>query len=411
MKFNINMKELDKQIEKIGNIGLSKENGIYRGLYTEEWDIAVKEIEVIMKEAGLVTYSDSVGNIFGKVNGTDKENGTILTGSHIDTVLNGGKYDGLLGILAGIAAIKHLIENYGPPKRTIEVVATCEEEGSRFNTSFWGARAILGQIGQGDTEKYYDKQGTKINDAMLKRGIDPQKIKDSIRDDIKAFVELHIEQGGVLEEQGASVGIVEAITGIKQIYIHVSGKANHAGTTPMSLRKDAARTTAVMIEEIGLIAENIGAPAVSTVGEIKIEPGAKNVIPGKATFSVDMRHPDKNKLNLMESNIIDKCKEIANKRGLTIDVHKLVDEAPVIMDVGLVKNLRVLAEIEGVNFHDMVSGAGHDASLFGKELPTAMIFVPSVCGKSHCPEEYTCMEDAIEGIKLLAELLYDLAYN
>jgi len=410
MSFEIDVKKIEEHIKIIGKYGLLSEGGVYRGLYTQEWASAVDKIKELMERAGLLVHIDAVGNLFGRVHGTDKTNSAILTGSHIDTVRGGGNYDGVLGILAGITAIEYLYKNYGSPKLNLEVVATCEEEGSRFNTSLWGSRAILGMLKSKDTLRYVDLQGVTIAKAMEERGYNPAEITSAARNDIKMFLELHIEQGGILEKEQIPVGIVKAITGIRQFVVEITGITNHAGTTPMVLRKDALRTAADMISKIGIIAEGIGSPAVATVGKISVEPGAKNVIAGKAFFTIDLRHPNKEKLEHMERKIFNLCNEVANNRGLLVKITKLVDNMPVRMNEKLVDTLKKIAKRQKIKYYEMISGAGHDSLVFANILDTAMLFVPSKNGKSHCPEEYTKSEDIFFGIKLLAEALHKVAY-
>lgn len=410
MKFEINLKEIEEGIKSLSECGSLEEGGVYRGLYTPEWLCAVEKARELMEKAGLSTHIDAVGNLFGKLKGIDKSKRTILTGSHIDTVPNGGNFDGALGIIAGISAIKFLLEKFGLPKINLEVVAICEEEGSRFNTALWGARAILGMLSPRDASKYYDRQGRTIADAMKAIGFQKEKIPNAARTDIKAFLELHIEQGRVLEKNIISVGIVEAITGVKQFMVKVIGTTDHAGTTPMILRKDALRSAGEMISQIGIIAEEIGSPAVATVGQISVKPGARNVVPGEVSFTVDLRHSNTGKLKTMEERLISILEEIAKKRKTTFEIANLIDEMPVIMNRRLVEILRKLAKKGGINFCDIISGAGHDSAKFGRVVDTAMIFVPSKNGKSHCPEEFTDLKDICSGIKLLVEVLYKLAY-
>lgn len=411
MSFNINVEALEQQLESLGRFGTLAEGGLYRALYTPEWAQATEAVERLMREAGLSTHVDVVGNVFGRLpakGGSGK--GTILTGSHIDTVAGGGKYDGTLGILAGIAALRCLAEEFGPPKVDVEVVATCEEEGSRFNTSFWGARAILGMLKPGDADRFVDRNGQTIGSAMLEMGFCPDELSKAARSDIKAFLELHIEQGRVLESRGLQVGIVEAITGIKQFEVEVAGSADHAGTTPMTMRRDAARASAEMISAIASIAEGFGPPAVATVGSIRVEPGAKNVVPGRAVFSIDARHPDKETLGRMAAEIAQACRELAAQRGVEVSMREIISEPPVPMNDELVGLLESVASTEGIKFCRIVSGAGHDASLFGRVISAAMVFVPSVGGKSHSPEEYTRAEDLAPGVRVLTAALHRLAY-
>src|SRR5437879_7915843 len=213
-----------------------------------------------MKDAGLETRRDAVGNLWGRIEGTGK---SIVTGSHIDTVRHGGRLDGALGIVAGLSAVEALLNEKGKPRRTLEVVAICEEEGSRFATNFWGSRAITGAIDSVDAE---------IGAAMRERGLDPARIATAARDDIDTFVELHIEQGAVLESSGTPLAVVSAIVGTAHLEVTVTGRPDHAGTTPMDLRVDALAGAAAMVQAVESIAKSLGRPAVATVGKLEVEP-------------------------------------------------------------------------------------------------------------------------------------------
>src|SRR3989442_12145163 len=235
-----------------------------------------------MNDAGLKTRHDDVGNIWGRAEGTEKGK-SIVTGSHIDTVRRGGRLDGALGIVAGLTAVEALLKDKGKPRRPLEVVAICEEEGSRFATNFWGSSAIIGAI---------DKPDPAIAEAMREPGLDPARIPTAARDDIDTFIELHIEQGRVLESSRMPLAVVTAIVGTAHLEMTVTGRPDHAGTTPMELRRDALAGAAAMVQAVESIARSLGTPAVATVGKIRAEPDQINVVPGRVVFTVDLRHSD-----------------------------------------------------------------------------------------------------------------------
>src|SRR5207302_171255 len=215
-----------------------------------------------------------------------------LTGSHLDTVKLGGKFDGALGILAGLVALQALHKHLGPPKRSPEVVALCEEENSRLHARYWGTRAILGLIEESQLEAMRDEQDISIASAMRAAGLPPDQYRAAIRTDLDAFLELHIEQGRILFDEHIDIGIVQAITGLQHLLITVEGRADHAGTTPMDLRRDALQGAASMTVEITRLVEREGRPAVVTMGMWDVWPGGTNVVPGLVRFSVDLRHPE-----------------------------------------------------------------------------------------------------------------------
>src|SRR5258705_7290390 len=251
---------LERRLDELYVIGAEPEGGAYRPLYGAAWATAVERVERWLKDAGLKTQRDAVGNLWGRAEGTDKGK-SIVTGSHIDTVRHGGRLDGALGIVAGLTAWGALLKEKGKPRRTLEVVAICEEEGSRFATSFWGSRAITGTIDPVDPE---------IAAAMREHGLDPARIATAARDDIDTFVELHIEQGAVLESSGTPLAAVTAIVGTSHLELTVTGRPDHAGTTPMDLRLDALAGAAAMVHAVESIAKSLGKPAVPTVRKLNV---------------------------------------------------------------------------------------------------------------------------------------------
>lgn len=398
-------------VEWISEFGKTSDNGITRLLYTDIWLETQEQLEKIIEAKGFEAYFDEVGNLFGKFEGKTFKDETILTGSHIDTVVNGGRLDGQLGIVAGIIAMEYLKEHYGQPLRNIEVVSMAEEEGSRYPFTFWGSKNIIGTIKKEEMEALKDANGISFTEAMRNAGFDYKEENAKVREDLKAFVELHIEQGGVLEIEKKSIGIVHHIVGQKRYMIEVVGEANHAGTTPMGYRKDAMHGTSKMITEIMDLAIAYGDPLVATVGKVEVVPNTTNVVPGKVVFSLDIRHIDKNVMIKFEDELKVKLNNIANNMGLHIDISNYMDGEPVAMDANLVDVIKELCEEKNINYKLMHSGAGHDSQIFAQHIPTSLIFVPSHKGISHNPAEFTEPKDLVEGIKTLIEVLYTLAYK
>ncbi|HWC75071.1 MAG TPA: Zn-dependent hydrolase, partial [Gemmatimonadales bacterium] len=367
---------LEKRLDELYAIGALPDGGTFRPLYSPAWAAAVERVERWMKEAGLKTRRDAAGNLWGRAEGTDKGK-AIVTGSHIDTVRHGGRLDGALGIVAGLAAVESLRETHGRPKLSLEVVAICEEEGSRFTTNFWGSRAITGAIDRVDPE---------IAAAMRERGLDAGTIRAAAREDISTFVELHIEQGAVLETSGTPLAVVSAIVGTAHLEVGVTGRADHAGTTPMELRHDALAGAAAMIHAIESLARSLGRPAVATVGRLLVEPDQINVIPGRAVFTVDLRHADLGARRGLEERIRSLCSTIAAERSLGVAIRTLQERPPVPMDPEIRRLLARAAQDCDVEAPEMVSGAGHDAQILAARCKVGMLFVPSIGGRSHCPE-------------------------
>ena len=391
---------LERRLDELYAIGAEPDGGAYRPLYGAAWATAVERVERWLKDAGLTTRRDAVGNLWGRADGTDKGK-SIVTGSHIDTVRHGGRLDGALGIVAGLSAIEALLNEKGKPRRTLEVVAICEEEGSRFATNFWGSRAITGAIDSVDAE---------IGAAMRERGLDPARIATAARDDIDTFVELHIEQGAVLESARTPLAVVSAIVGTAHLEVTVTGRPDHAGTTPMDLRVDALTGAAAMVQAIESIAKSLGNPAVATVGKLSVEPDQINVVPGKVVFTIDLRHADAGGRRALQERIRSLCTTISQERRLGLAIRTLQEKPPVAMHPDVRALLARAAQECGVQPMEMVSGAGHDAQILEARCRVGMLFVPSIGGRSHCPEEATDPIHLELGTRVLAKALELLSY-
>lgn len=400
---------LEHRLDELYAIGAQPGGGTYRGLYDDAWATAVARVERWLKDAGLNTHRDAVGNLWGRAEGTNKGK-SIVTGSHIDTVRRGGRLDGALGIVAGLTAVEALLKDKGQPRRALEVVAISEEEGSRFNTNFWGSRAITGTIGADEPDTVKDPAGVTIGQAMRERGLAPSQNPRAARDDIETFLELHIEQGAVLEASQIPLAVVSAIVGTAHLEFVVTGRPDHAGTTPMELRHDALAGAAAMIQAVESIARSLGQPAVATVGRIRVEPDQINVIPGHVVFTVDLRHSDLGARRALEARIRSLCSTTAAERGLGLETRVLQERSPAPMHREVRALLARAAEDAGVNATEMVSGAGHDAQILAARCRVGMLFVPSIGGRSHCPEEATRSEDVELGTRVLARALELLAY-
>ncbi len=399
---------LDKKFTSFGGL---EQGGITRLLYSQEWNDAVRELEKTFKENGLEASFDDIGNLSGRLVGSKYPKETILTGSHIDTVVEGGHLDGQFGILSALVAVKYLKEKYGQPLRSLEVFSLAEEEGSRFPYAFWGSKNFFNLAKKSDVDTIEDAEGIKFEDAMRQSGFDYRKT-EVVRDDIKAFVEVHIEQGKVLESENKTIGVVNGIVGQKRYTINLKGEANHAGTTPMSLRRDTVVAYSEIVTDLTKRAREIGEPLVLTFGQVVPVPNTVNVVPGEITFSIDCRHIDQQLLNDFATEIEDKIKLVAEANDMTYDIHLWMDEAPTLMDKDIVQTIEQAAKNNvGDRYKVMPSGAGHDSQIFAKYVPTAMVFVPSIGGISHNINEETKLADLVKGIEVLSDVLYELAYK
>ncbi|MBU7591594.1 allantoate deiminase [Metabacillus halosaccharovorans] len=397
-------------VEWLACFGRSERNGVTRLLYTKDWHQAQQGIEGYMKGIGLHTYYDDVGNLYGRLPGTNQNSNVILTGSHIDTVRDGGKYDGAYGIIAGIIAIQYLFKQYGLPKKTIEVVSLCEEEGSRFPVTYWGSSNITGVKKLADIHGVKDSEGMSFVKAMNEAGFGHGHHCPPKRKDLECFIEMHIEQGIVLEKEAKIIGIVSHIVGQRRYTITVEGESNHAGTTPMGLRKDAMYAAAEMIQTLIEKGKNTSHELVVTVGQIIVEPNVSNVIPRKAIFSLDIRHGEEEVLNLFCHETFQELELISLKHQTCISINNWMDETPVKMCENLNRLSETILIKDNIPYKKMTSGAGHDSQIFGQSIPTLLLFVPSQNGISHSPLEFTRTEDLEEGIKTLIKVLYELAY-
>ncbi|MGG3891272.1 allantoate deiminase [Metabacillus fastidiosus] len=404
-------KESVKLLEWLGEFGKDPAGGISRLLYTHEWIEAQRGLENLMKEEGFQVQFDEIGNLFGRLEGSKYKDETILTGSHVDTVMNAGHYDGQLGIIAGIVALKYLKETYGQPLRNIEVVAMAEEEGSRFPYAFWGSKNIVGTAKRSEVEDIADFNGVSFVEAMRAAGFDFRDETKELRKDVKAFIELHAEQGGVLEIEQIPIGVVGHIVGQRRYTIEINGEANHAGTTPMGYRQDAMTAASRMIVAINDIALKHGDPLVATVGKVEVTPNVVNVVPGKVIFTIDCRHTHKDQLVQATEEIESALKQIAEQVNVELNIDLWMDADPVPMDERIVNLIKEQCDKNGLKYKLMHSGAGHDSQILADFAPTAMLFVPSHKGISHNPAEFTEPKDLAEGVKALIGALYELGYK
>jgi allantoate deiminase len=401
---------VERYLLELARHGAYGETGVWRTVYSSEWVAAQDQIGDWFAEAGLDVHRDAVGNVWGRL-ASDREGPVIASGSHIDSQTPGGRYDGALGVIAALVALRTLRERFGRPLRTIDAVSLCEEEASRFHaTNFWGSRAIIGSIAPDEADRIRDFDGVSIAEAMRAVGLDPQRIPEAARDDIETWIELHIEQGPVLETAGLPVGVVDAITGIRHYLIQLVGRSDHAGARPMIGRLDPmAGFAEIVTTVIGVALEN-GPPAVTTVGRAYVEPNLPSAVPDKVTFTLDSRHPDPQALEEQYARQEQMMREIAERRGLEISWTTPLDLPPCLCDPGVVAALEAAAGAQGIPFRRMHSGAGHDTQNIARIAKVAMVFARSKDGRSHTPAEFTSVEDAVAATRVLAATLHELAY-
>jgi allantoate deiminase len=361
-----------------------------------------------MELAGLDVRIDEVGNLIGRLAGEDPTAPVIVTGSHIDTVVNAGIFDGALGVLAAIESLATIHTLQIKLKHPIEVISFTDEEGTRFGSGFIGSKTMVGQLTEEELT-LEDDGGISYAEAFSKAGFEPSQFFKAIKqsDEIKAFIELHIEQGRVLEEKALGIGIVTHIQGMIWLEVTIKGLADHAGTTPMSLRKDASLAMAEVLLEIEVIA--LLHKGVATVGKMKFLPNSANSIPQEIQFTVDFRHADAEILMQMKLDIMQVLQKATDKRQLDMSAEVREEEPPYTCSPLIIHNLEQSCQHLGLPYQLMNSGAGHDAGLMSRITPMGLLFVRSQAGISHHPDEWSTKEDCCLGATVLLHTLLRLA--
>jgi hydantoinase/carbamoylase family amidase len=369
----------------------------------------------LMRQAGLNIQIDAIGNIFGRFDGGDPRAPVVMAGSHLDTVIHGGKYDGPVGVIGALEAVRTIRENRIPVRAPLEVVCFVGEESSRFGFSTLGSSLVAGEVRPRDLKNAVDQQGTRLEAVLASFGITGRNLNKLRRDPrrIKAYLELHIEQGPILEAKGKRIGLVTSIAAPSRFRIIFEGRADHSGTTPMEMRKDALVAAAELIEYVETVCRQYSSMekgrVVGTVGALQIEPGVINAVPGRAELSVDIRSTSAQAKARVARMVKERARAIGRKRNIGVKVLTIREESPVPLDPRLLEVTRQICQERGVDYEIMPSGAGHDAMQMAKIAPAAMIFVPSKRGISHNPLEWTAPEDIALGAQLLMETLIRVA--
>jgi allantoate deiminase len=405
----IDADRLWSRLSELAEIGKAEGGGVTRLSFTEEERAAKDLVASYMREAGLAVREDAAGNLIGRREGRMEDAPTVLTGSHLDSVRNGGDFDGPLGVLGAVEALQTMDERGVETELPVEVVAFTDEEGARFSFGMIGSRATAGTLVPEHLASE-DENGLSIAEAMRAAGLDPGRVDEAARErgSVYAYVELHIEQGRILESKNLSVGVVTGIAGPAWLRFTIVGEAAHAGTTPMNLRRDALAATAVVIGSIEREAGRTGT-SVGTVGELDLSPGGINIIPGQVTFSLDLRDIDEGVRNEVEARIMHEAALLCEKRGVELET-KTLQRLPPAPCSALVRDAaREACKTLGFESFGLASGAGHDGMHLTELCPVGMIFVRSKGGLSHNPAEYSSKDDCAAGAEVLYRTLLQLA--
>ncbi|WP_338448975.1 Zn-dependent hydrolase [Niallia oryzisoli] len=404
----INIHRLIRHIEELSSIGKNDDGGVNRFSYTKEEQLANELVKQYMEEAGLTVHFDAVGNLIGSQKGTI-DAPAMLLGSHIDTVPNGGKYDGSLGVLTAIEVIHSLKENKVQLKHPVKVIAFKDEEGTRFGFGMIGSRAVAGTLTEVDLTRV-DQQGVSIEQAMKEFGYKKERLQSAKIDNVKAYVEVHIEQGKVLENQDAALGNVTGIAGPLWLQFTLTGLSEHAGATPMNQRQDALVGASLIIAEAEKIAKEYPT-AVATVGKLSVKPNGVNVIPGEVAWTMDIRDIHEDIRDELEQRIRQFAETTATERRLGLEISVLQRVAPVRCDEKIQEVIRDSIQEIAEPVVSLPSGAGHDGMQFKDRFPVGMIFVRSKDGISHNPKEFSSKQDIGKAANVLYKSILKLDAN
>jgi N-carbamoyl-L-amino-acid hydrolase len=411
----INQRRLMRDLNAIGRIGIGNRGGVTRLVFSIK-ELRSRQVLIhLMRQAGLRIHIDAIGNIFGRLEGRDAKGPAVLSGSHLDTVIHGGKYDGPVGVIGALEAVRTICENRIPIHSPLEVVCFVGEESSRFGFSTLGSSLAAGEVHPKDLTNAVDSQGTKLADVLASLGISQKNLRGLARDpkSVKAYLELHIEQGPILEAIGKRIGLVTSIAAPSRFKVIFTGQADHSGTTPMEMRKDALVAAALLIEFIENTCRKFSAMAkgrvVGTVGAMKIEPGVINAVPGKTELLVDIRAITAQAKDRVARLVKAQAQNIARKRGIGVEALTIREEDPVPLDTRLLRLTKQICQEKNIVYEIMPSGAGHDAMQMAKITPAGMIFIPSQRGISHNPLEWTDPDDIGLGTQILMETMVRVA--
>lgn len=405
-KVAVNGERLKNTLERFADYGRTPNNGVTRLALSEEDRLARDYFCSCCRDLGMDIKIDDLGCIYATLEGLE-DKPPIVIGSHMDSVKKGGRFDGILGVVAGLELVRTLVEHNIKPKVPITIVNFTNEEGARFEPSMMASGILSGKFQKDVMMKKTDVDGVTFEQALQSCGYEGDT--SNRLTEASAFVELHIEQGPILEREAKSIGVVECVLGMVCYEIEVTGESDHAGTTPMDMRKDALFATNNLIAEARHELGRLDSNLVYTMGRMNVLPNIHTVIPNKVIFSLEARHTDEDVIASVEKIIQSLPDQAELSEGCEVRVTKLWGRDTVWFDKTVCDEVEESVRSLGYSYKRMVSGAGHDAQFLASYIPTAMIFIPSVNGKSHCEEEFTPWEECEKGVNVLLETVIKLA--
>ncbi|WP_154669815.1 M20 family metallo-hydrolase [Bacillus niameyensis] len=399
----VNGHRLAYRLSALSKIGLTEEQGSYRLGFSEEEKAAKQLIIKWMEEAGLNVKVDGAGNVIGRLPGKQAHLLAILSGSHVDSVPNGGHFDGPLGVITALEVVEAWKESEYIPERPYEVIVFTDEEGTRFNGGLNGSMSMIGELKKEELIHQVDIFGESFDTVLNNIGLSIDSLLSAKRDlsEIEAFIEVHIEQGKRLEKEDIPIGIVTGIAGPSWLEMTFSGSAGHAGNTPMDDRRDALVAASQFIAELPSLPPQVSSSAVATVGKLHVYPNGVNVIPGQVKLTVDIRDIRKDTRNELVDLVIKRAEEISLNKTVDFSFKETLRVEPVPIKEEMQQKLLASVQASQIKPYYLPSGAGHDAMIMGRHLPVAMIFVQSKDGISHTPAEWSSLNDCVQAVHVL----------
>ena len=406
----MNIHRILSTLNSFNNLGIStKLDGINRLAFTHNERLAALKFSMYCQELGMTVYFDKVGNVIARRDGKYNDLPPVVIGSHIDTVPEGGQYDGLLGVVGALEVVRHLNDINFVTDHPIDIIAFSCEESARFNVATIGSKYLCGMLNEEDMKTIQDKDGQTLLDVVQSMtSTEPRKA--SHHDKIKAFLELHIEQGPILENKNKDIGIVTHIAAPERFKVKLTGTTSHSGSTPMPMRKDAMTCASEIIIQVERIANNYHRDGiVATVGGVNVTPNTMNAVPGDVQLLIDVRGIDKDVRTTVVSEIMTQIHTITSTRNIDVNIESLGQDTPVTLSETIADMIEEKAKLQKRTYHKMFSGAGHDAMNLAHLCPTSMIFIPCKDGISHSPQESVTTQQIENGISILIDTAIEIA--